>query len=134
MFSSGTNLICAQYSYGGVKAVLVITIGTAATGKKAVQQLATKELLSFAGAVRSRICLGKPNKQKDAPGFAQTVDKHIQKFQPYFQLTGVMCCFLVACLQALPLMQVIVALEVLLVHRTNPLELTNLLYTSRCDS
>ena len=67
--------------------------------KKAVQQLAKKDLLSFAAAVRSRICLGKPNKEQDAQkgvqqgakkdGFAQTVDMHIQKFEPYFHLTGV---------------------------------------------
>lgn len=59
--------------------------------KKTVQQLAKKELVSFAAAVRSRICLGKPKKQKEAEasGFSKTVDKHIQKFEPYFQLTGV---------------------------------------------
>lgn len=66
--------------------------------KKAVQQLAKKDLLSFAAAVRCRICLGKPNKEQDEQkgvqqgakkdGFAQTVDKHIQKFEPYFCLTG----------------------------------------------
>lgn len=74
--------------------------------KQAVQRLARKDLLSFAAAVRSRICLGMPNKsqaqknaQKDAKkdGFAETVDKHVQKFQPYFQRTGVMRRFLVAC-------------------------------------
>ncbi|KAK9827810.1 hypothetical protein WJX74_003350 [Apatococcus lobatus] len=63
--------------------------------KKAVQQLAKKELLSFGVAVRSRICLGRPNKQTDTEqaaqqdGFAQKVDKHIQKFQPYLQQIGV---------------------------------------------
>ncbi|KAL3159644.1 hypothetical protein ABBQ38_010054 [Trebouxia sp. C0009 RCD-2024] len=46
----------------------------------------------------SRICLGKPNRQKDTlndaqndaqqDGFAQIVEKHIQEFQPYFQRTG----------------------------------------------
>lgn len=56
--------------------------------KKAVQRLARKELVSFAAAVRSRICSGKPNKQRDAPGFSQTVDRHIQKFKPYLQLTS----------------------------------------------
>ncbi len=66
--------------------------------KKAVQRLAKKELVSFGAAVRSRICSGKPNKPRDAPGFSQTVDKHIQKFQPYFQLTGVIRRFVVACL------------------------------------
>lgn len=69
--------------------------------KKAVQQLAKKELASFAAAVRSRICSGKPNKQRGAPGFSQTVDKHIQKFEPYLQLTGVIHCFAVPC-SALP--------------------------------
>ena len=43
--------------------------------------------------------MGKPNKEQDEQkgvqqgakkdGFAQTVDKHIQKFEPYFRLTGV---------------------------------------------
>lgn len=81
--------------------------------KQAVQRLARKDLLSFAAAVRSRICLGTPNKpqaqrdaQKDAKnaqkeakkdGFAETVDKHVQKFQPYFERTGVMRRFLEAC-------------------------------------
>lgn len=86
--------------------------------KQAVQQLAKKDLLSFAAAVRCRMCLGKPNGQNDASkdaqkdaqqdDFAQTVDKHIQKFQPYFQRTGVMCCSLVACL-CLAFMHVTVA-------------------------
>ena len=64
--------------------------------KKAVQRLAKKELVSFAAAVRSRICSGKPNKQRDAPGFSQTVDKHIQKFEPYLQFTGAIHCCAVA--------------------------------------
>ena len=43
--------------------------------------------------------MGKPNKEQDEQkgvqqgakkdGFAQTVDKHIQKFEPYFRFTGV---------------------------------------------
>ena len=65
--------------------------------KKATQRLAKKELVSFAAAVRSRICSGRPNKPREAQGFSQTVDKHIQKFEPYFQLTGVILCFGVAC-------------------------------------
>lgn len=68
---------------------------------KAVQQLAKKELLSFAAAVRNRICLGKPNKQQGAPGFSQTVDQHIHEFQPYLQLTGVECGCIVHCLAKL---------------------------------
>ncbi len=51
--------------------------------------MARRELLQFASAVHSRICRGTPNREsKDAPGFADKVDKHIQSFQPYLQRTG----------------------------------------------
>jgi len=51
--------------------------------------LARRELLQFASAVQTRICRGQPNREsKDAPGFADKVDKHIQTFQPYLQRTG----------------------------------------------
>ena len=67
--------------------------------RQAVQRLARKELLSFAAAVRRRTYLGKPTKQDaqndvQKDGFAQTVDKDIQEFQPDIRLTGVMCCLL----------------------------------------
>ncbi|KAK9866701.1 hypothetical protein WJX84_002970 [Apatococcus fuscideae] len=62
--------------------------------KKAVQSLAKNELLSFGAAVRSRICLGHPNKpqkegEEQVDGFAQKVDRHFKKFLPYLQQTGV---------------------------------------------
>lgn len=58
--------------------------------KKAVMRLAKRELLSFAAALRSRICSGKPNQPSaDALGFAKKVDAHSKVFQPYLKLTGV---------------------------------------------
>lgn len=95
-------------TYGDVTATLLVLRPRVDPVKQAVQRLARKDLLFFAAAVRSRICLGKPNRQKDTlndaqndaqqDGFAQIVEKHIQEFQPYFQRTGVMRCFFVACL------------------------------------
>ena len=62
-----------------------------------MQQLANKEMLLFATAVSSRISRGEPsNELLETPTFAEAVDKHINAFQPYLDMTGTGCDALVA--------------------------------------
>lgn len=56
--------------------------------RKAVQQLANKEMLLFATAVSSLISRGEPsNASLKTPPFAEKGDKHIKAFQPYLDMT-----------------------------------------------
>ena len=66
--------------------------------EKAVKMLAKKEVLLFAATVRSRICRGKPNKEfnKDTQTFAKTVDNNVRAFQPYVDMTGMWCVYVLA--------------------------------------
>lgn len=60
--------------------------------KKATERMARKELLLFAGILRSRICRGKPNKERqDNHGstFIQKVEDNKEVFQSSANITGV---------------------------------------------
>ena len=96
---------------------------------KAVRQLARKELLILAAGIRERIRRGGWCLPQHPPSFAETVDEHIHKFQPYFELTGATHRQLE---QILPCNRLFFHLNAFVHSKT--LKLTKRMHICRCDS